>query len=164
MAAPDREVVVLVGDVSYLMMAQELVTAVQEGIKLTVVLIDNHGFSSIGGLSQSVGCAGFGTEYRRRTPSGLDGEHVAVDFAANAASLGAHVISVRERRSLAGALREALASRVTSVVVVPVDRDARVGGYDTWWDVPVAETSTLDSVRDARAVYDRDRKRQRQFF
>jgi 3D-(3,5/4)-trihydroxycyclohexane-1,2-dione acylhydrolase (decyclizing) len=164
MAAPDREVVVLVGDGSYLMMAQELVTAVQEGIKITVVLLDNHGFSSIGGLSQSVGCAGFGTEYRHRTGRGLDGEHVAVDFAANAASLGAHVVSVRDRASLPGALREALTSRSTAVVVVPVDREARVGGYESWWDVPVAETSTLDEVRSARAAYERDRKRQRQFF
>ena len=164
MAAPDREVVVLVGDGSYLMMAQELVTAVQEGIKITVVLLDNHGFSSIGGLSQSVGCAGFGTEYRQRTEHGLDGEHVAVDFAANAASLGAHVVSVRDRASLTGALRDALTSRATSVVVVPVDREARVGGYESWWDVPVAETSALDAVRDARAAYERDRKRQRHFF
>jgi len=164
MAAPDREVVVLVGDGSYLMMAQELVTAVQEGIKITVVLLDNHGFSSIGGLSQSVGCAGFGTEYRHRTARGLDGEHVMVDFAANAASLGAHVVSVRDRGSLTSALHEALTSRSTSVVVVPVDRDARVGGYESWWDVPVAETSTLDAVQDARAAYERDRKRQRHFF
>jgi 3D-(3,5/4)-trihydroxycyclohexane-1,2-dione acylhydrolase (decyclizing) len=164
MAAPDREVVVLVGDGSYLMMAQELVTAVQENIKITVVLLDNHGFSSIGGLSQSVGCAGFGTEYRHRTERGLDGEHVAVDFAANAASLGAHVVSVRDRASLPGALREALTSRSTSVVVIPVDREARVGGYDSWWDVPVAETSTLDAVRDARAAYERDRKRQRNYL
>jgi 3D-(3,5/4)-trihydroxycyclohexane-1,2-dione acylhydrolase (decyclizing) len=137
---------------------------VQEGIKITVVLLDNHGFSSIGGLSQSVGCAGFGTEYRHRTERGLDGDHVAVDFAANAASLGAHVVSVRDRTSLAGALQEALTSRSTSVVVVPVDRDARVGGYESWWDVPVAETSTLDAVTDARAAYDRDRKRQRHYF
>src|SRR5262249_12326257 len=81
MAAPDRDVVVMVGDGSYLMMAQELATAVQEGVALTVVLLDNHGFSSIGGLSESVGCGGFGTEYR-----------IDVDFAANAASLGARVI------------------------------------------------------------------------
>ena len=66
MAAPDREVYVLVGDGSYLMMAQEIVTAVQEGIKLTIVLLDNHGFASIGGLSESVGSGGFGTRYRYR--------------------------------------------------------------------------------------------------
>ena len=87
-----------------------------------------------------------------------------MDFAANAASLGAHVVSVRDRASLPGALREALTSRSTSVVVIPVDREARVGGYDSWWDVPVAETSTLDAVRDARAAYERDRKRQRNYL
>src|SRR5207249_11653684 len=82
LAAPDREVFVLVGDGSYLMMAQEMVTAVQEGIKITVVLLDNHGFSSIGGLSESVGCGGFATEYRRRSASGqLEGDPLAVAVA-----------------------------------------------------------------------------------
>ena len=162
MAAPDREVVVLVGDGSYLMMAQELVTAVQEGIKLTVVLLDNHGFSSIAGLSESVGCGGFGTEYRRRSSTGqLDGEHVPVDFAANAASLGARAIAAADRASLAAAIAQARASRETTVVVVPVDRNTRVPGYESWWDVPVAETSTLKAVRDARSEYDHARRRQR---
>src|SRR5205823_11832581 len=145
LAAPDREVVVLVGDGSYLMMAQEIVTAIQEGIKITIVVLDNHGFSSIGGLSESVGCGGFGTEYRRRAASGgLDGEYVPVDFAANAASLGAGVLAVSTREGLADALARARQNRATNVIVVPVDRDARVGGYESWWDVPVAETSTLD--------------------
>ena len=162
MATPDREVVVLVGDGSYLMMAQELVTAVQEGIKLTVVLLDNHGFSSIGGLSESVGCGGFGTEYRRRSSTGqLDGDYVCVDFAANAASLGARTIAARDRASLSNAIVQARTSRETTVIVVPVDRDARVGGYESWWDVPVAETSTLDPVRSARQQYDRARRQQR---
>jgi len=165
MAAPDREVVVMVGDGSYLMMAQELATAVQEGIKLTVLLLDNHGFASIGGLSESVGCAGFGTEYRVRGKSGqLDGTAVPVDFAANAASLGAQVIHARTRDALAPAVREALANANTTVVVIPVDRNARVGGYDSWWDVPVAETSALDTVRKARAAYQEAVKKQRRFF
>jgi 3D-(3,5/4)-trihydroxycyclohexane-1,2-dione acylhydrolase (decyclizing) len=165
LAAPDREVVVLVGDGSYLMMAQELATAVQEGVKLTVVLLDNHGFSSIGGLSQSVGCGGFGTEYRARTATGqLDGDHVRVDFAANAASLGARVLPVETRDALGPAIRYALRSERTAVVVVPVDRNARVAGYESWWDVPVAETSTRDSVREARAEYERARQKQRQFY
>jgi 3D-(3,5/4)-trihydroxycyclohexane-1,2-dione acylhydrolase (decyclizing) len=165
MAAPDREVVVMVGDGSYLMMAQELATAVQEGIKLTVLLLDNHGFSSIGGLSESVGCAGFGTEYRVRGKSGqLDGTPVPVDFAANAASLGAQVIHARTRDALAPAFRGALANAHTTVVVIPVDRNARVGGYESWWDVPVAETSSLDAVRKARAAYEEAVKKQRRFF
>ena len=165
MAAPDRQVVVMVGDGSYLMMAQELATAVQEGIKLTVLLLDNHGFSSIGGLSESVGCAGFGTEYRVRGQSGqLDGAPVPVDFAANAASLGAQVLHARTRDALATAFREALANTNTTVVVIPVDRNARVGGYESWWDVPVAETSSLDTVRNARAAYEEAVKKQRRFF
>ncbi|OLC42563.1 MAG: 3D-(3,5/4)-trihydroxycyclohexane-1,2-dione acylhydrolase (decyclizing) [Acidobacteria bacterium 13_1_40CM_65_14] len=162
LAAPDRDVFVLVGDGSYLMMAQELVTAIQEGLKITVVLFDNRGFSSIGGLSESVGCEGFGTEYRRRTGSGeLDGEYVDVDFVANAASLGAKAIKAADAESLRRAIADARASRETTVIVVPVDRNARVGGYESWWDVPVAETSTLESVRDARANYDTARRRQR---
>ena len=165
LAAPDRQVFVLVGDGSYLMMAQEIATAIQEGIKVTIVLLDNHGFSSIGGLSESVGCGGFGTEYRRRSPSGdLDGEYVPVDFAANAASLGADAVTAATRDALGAALARARESRGTTVIVVPVDRQARVGGHESWWDVPVAETSTLQSVRDARERYERLRARQRHYF
>ncbi len=165
LAAPDREVVVLVGDGSYLMMAQELATAVQEGIKITVVLLDNHGFSSIAGLSTAVGCGGYATEYRRRTASGaLDGEHVSVDFAANAESLGAKAIVATDVEALRRAIRDARGGPDTTVIVVPVDRNARVGGYESWWDVPVAETSTLESVRTARTEYDRARRRQRQYL
>jgi len=162
LAAPDRRVVVLVGDGSYLMMAQEIATAVQEGVPLIVLVLDNHGFASIGGLSASVGCGGFGTEYRRRSASGdLDGEYAPVDFVANAASLGARAVCAATADALAESLRKALGATDTSVIVVPVDRDARVPGYDSWWDVPVAETSTFDAVRDARASYDRARQRQR---
>jgi 3D-(3,5/4)-trihydroxycyclohexane-1,2-dione acylhydrolase (decyclizing) len=162
MAAPDREVVVLVGDGSYLMMAQEIATAVQENIKITIVLLDNHGFSSIGGLSQSVGCGGFGTEYRRRTEAGdLSGDFVPVDFAANASSLGARSVRASSLAAVEAALRDARQTSQTTVIVVPVARDARVGSYESWWDVPVAETSTLDAVRGARAEYERARRRQR---
>ena len=165
LAAPDREVFVLVGDGSYLMMAQELATAIQEGITINVVVFDNRGFSSIGGLSESVGCEGFGTEYRCRTARGdLDGEHVEVDFVANAASLGATAVKAADRDSLRRAIADARAARETTVVVVPVDREARVGGYESWWDVPVAETSSLDSVRDARTRYEKARRRQRHFL
>jgi 3D-(3,5/4)-trihydroxycyclohexane-1,2-dione acylhydrolase (decyclizing) len=162
LAAPEREVFVLVGDGSYLMMAQELATAIQEGIKINVVLFNNCGFSSIGGLSASVGCDGFGTEYRRRTASGdLDGASVDVDFVANAASLGAKAITTADAASLRRAIADARASSDSTVIVVPVDRDVRVGGYESWWDVPVAETSTLESVRVARSEYDKAKRNQR---
>jgi 3D-(3,5/4)-trihydroxycyclohexane-1,2-dione acylhydrolase (decyclizing) len=166
MAAPEREVYVLVGDGSYLMMAQEIVTAVQEGIKMTVVLLDNRGFASIGGLSEAVGSGGFGTRYRYRNAATgeLDGDVLPVDFAANAASLGARVI----RADTLAALRDALAATAkdprTSVIVVPVDREARVGGYESWWDVPVAEVSTTPEVQAARAAWEDARRKERDFL
>ena len=166
MAASDRDVYVLVGDGSYLMMAQEIVTAVQEGLKITIVLLDNHGFASIGGLSQSVGSAGFGTRYRYRNPSTgeLDGGVLPIDLAGNAASLGAHVIRAGTLADFRLALVAAKAVSRTTVIVVPVDREARVGGYESWWDVPVAEVSTTRDVQNARAVYDDAKRRERDFL
>jgi 3D-(3,5/4)-trihydroxycyclohexane-1,2-dione acylhydrolase (decyclizing) len=166
MAAPEREVYVMVGDGSYLMMPQEIVTSIQEGIKLTIILLDNHGFSSIGGLSQSVGSTGFGTYYRyRNAQSGqLNGETLPIDFAQNAASLGAHVIAANTRDDLANALEAARGIDKTTVIVVETDREQRVGGYESWWDVPVAEVSTLDSVQNARREYEQAVKRERYFL
>jgi len=166
MAAPERNVYVLVGDGSYLMMAQEIVTAVQEGIKITIVLLDNHGFASIGGLSEAVGSGGFGTRYRYRNPTTgeLDGEVLPVDLAANAASLGARVCRADTLAMFREALAASTADARTSVIVVPVDREARVGGYSSWWDVPVAEVSTNVAVGEARAAYDDARRRERDFL
>ena len=142
---------VLVGEGSYLKTATDIVNAVQEGARLTIVLIDNHGFGSIGGLSEAVGCQGFGTEYRRRSASGiLDGDVIAVDFAANAASLGATVQVAPDAASLERALAAARDTDGVSVIVVPVDRAARSPGYEAWWDVPVAQVSTLESVEAVR--------------
>jgi 3D-(3,5/4)-trihydroxycyclohexane-1,2-dione acylhydrolase (decyclizing) len=156
-----REVFVMVGDGSYLMMSSELVTAVQEGIKLIVVLVQNHGFASIGALSESVGAQRFGTRYRYRTGSGLDGDVLPVDLAANAASLGAQVLTARTTAELRKALSRARAASVTTVVHVETDpmRPSPDGG--AWWDVPVAEVSGLDTVREARARYDKDKQAQR---
>jgi 3D-(3,5/4)-trihydroxycyclohexane-1,2-dione acylhydrolase (decyclizing) len=162
MAHPARDVYVMVGDGSYLMMAQEIATAVQEGVDLTILLLDNHGFSSIGGLSEAVGCGGFGTRYRRRGAAGeLDADLVAVDFAANAASMGAHAVRAATREEIAAALGEARTRGGVNVIVIPVDREQRVGGYECWWDVPVAETSPLPEVRSARAEYENARRKQR---
>ncbi len=165
MAAPEREVYVLVGDGSYLMMAQEIVTAVQEGIKLIIVLLDNHGFASIGGLSQAVGSGGFGTQYRYRTPEGqLTGDYLPVDFAANAASLGAYVLQARSRDDLSKALQEAKQQTRTTVIVVETDPEQRVGSYESWWDVPIAEVSEIETVRQARAVYEMERLKERYYL
>jgi 3D-(3,5/4)-trihydroxycyclohexane-1,2-dione acylhydrolase (decyclizing) len=162
MAAPDREVYVMVGDGSWLMMSSELVTAIQEGHKLTVVLIDNHGFASIGGLSAAVGSAGFGTEYRYRTPDGrLAGDHLPVDLAANAESLGACVLRVSGAAELDAALRDARAMDRTVVIHVEADRETRVGSYETWWDVPVAEVSAVEAVKAARREYEKARESER---
>lgn len=158
LADPDREVYVMVGDGSWLMMSSEIVTAVQEGVSLTVVLLDNHGFGSIGGLSRSLGSGGFGTEYRRRTESGrLDGAHLPLDFAANAQSLGVGAVRVETIAELEDALEDARAADGTTVVVLEVDPSAPVPGSGAWWDVPVAEESGMPSVREARESYEERR-------
>lgn len=164
MAAPDREVYVMVGDGSYLMMAQEIHTAIQEGFKLNIVLLDNHGFGSIGALSESCGSGGFGTHYRFRKGGKLEGDTVNIDFVANAASLGAAASRVRTLDELRQALVAARATPRTTVTVIEVDRNVRVPGYESWWDVPVAEVSEMEIVRSARAAYEKGVRRERHFF
>src|SRR5213076_2515602 len=153
LAAPEREVYVMVGDGSYLMLSSEIVTAVQEGLKLTIVLVDNHGFNSIGSLSRSLGTDGFGTQYRyRRNGSlGLDsdtspGAVLPIDLRANAASLGAEAVRVRSVDELRGALDRARQATRTSVICIEVDRYEGVPNYESWWDVPVAEVASAESV------------------
>ena len=156
MAGALGRVLVLIGDGSYLMLSQDLLTAVQEHLKLTVVLLDNRGFASIGGLSEALGSGGFGTELRGRGAAGqLTGPHLLPDLAANAASLGAHVLRAATLGELKEALDAADSYPGTVVVVVPVDREQRVPGYESWWDVPVAEVSTSPSVRAAHAEHER---------
>jgi 3D-(3,5/4)-trihydroxycyclohexane-1,2-dione acylhydrolase (decyclizing) len=165
LAAPDREVFVLVGDGSYLMMANELVTAVQEGVKLVVVLVDNHGFASIGNLSESVGSQRFGTSYRFRRPDGrLDGGFLPVDLAANAASLGVGVLRARTIEEFRAALVAAKAAGRTTVVYIETDPLLGAPSGNAWWDVPVAEVAGLASTRDARAAYEKDKQRQRPYL
>ena len=163
MAAPDREVYVMVGDGSYLMMAQEIVTALQEGYKLNIIVLDNHGFSSIGGLSRACGNQGMGTEYRYRRSGKLNGEVITVDFAANAKSLGADVVRANTRDDLRKALIDARRNSKTSVVVIETAYAQRVQGYESWWDVPISEVSEIKSVQEARAKYVEARKKQRAF-
>jgi 3D-(3,5/4)-trihydroxycyclohexane-1,2-dione acylhydrolase (decyclizing) len=160
-AAEDRDVVVMVGDGSYLMMAQEIVTAVQEGIKLIVVLVQNHGFASIGALSESLGSQRFGTRYRYRTETGLDGDVLPVDLAANAASLGARVAAVTDLAGLEKAFAEAQSHDGTTVIQIETDPLASAPDSPAWWDVPVAEVATLESTRRARTSYQTNKTRQR---
>jgi 3D-(3,5/4)-trihydroxycyclohexane-1,2-dione acylhydrolase (decyclizing) len=164
MADPAREVYVLVGDGSYLMMAQEIVTSIQEDYKLNIIVLDNHGFSSIGGLSQSCGSGGFGTEYRRRSNGELAGDVLCVDFVANAASLGATAVRATTRDELGEAVAAMRSYPRTSIVVVEVDINQRVPGYESWWDVPIAEVSEMESVRAAYAAYVASRQKERYFF
>jgi 3D-(3,5/4)-trihydroxycyclohexane-1,2-dione acylhydrolase (decyclizing) len=163
MADPTREVYVFLGDATYLMMPTEIATSLQEGIKIIIVLVDNHGFASIGGLSHSLGSGGFGTSYRMRNKSTgqLDGETRTVDYAANAQSLGAHAIKANTLDELKQALTKAKTLDRTTVIVVETDPSLRVPGYESWWDVAVAEVSEMESVREARARYDQARKRER---
>jgi 3D-(3,5/4)-trihydroxycyclohexane-1,2-dione acylhydrolase (decyclizing) len=164
MASPDRDVFVLVGDGSYLMMATELVTAVQEGVKVILVLVQNHGFASIGSLSESLGSQRFGTAYRYRDESGrLQGDKLPVDLAANAASLGAEVIKVVTPAEFADAVKVAKANEHTTVIHVETDPRAYAPDSESWWDVPVSQTSTLESTQSAYETYAEWKKVQRPF-
>ncbi len=160
MAAPDREVFVLVGDGSYLMMSSEIVTAIAEQIKLVIVLVQNHGYQSIGALSETVGSQRFGTRYRYR---GTD-TTLPVDLAQNAAGLGARVLDARTIAEFEDGLREAVASDTTAVVQVHTDPLVPAPSSEAWWDVPVAEVAGLESTRDARAVYERNKATQHAYL
>jgi 3D-(3,5/4)-trihydroxycyclohexane-1,2-dione acylhydrolase (decyclizing) len=167
-AAPDRDVIVMVGDGSYLMMHTEIVSAVSEGIKLIIVLVQNDGFASIGALSDTVGSQRFGTRYRYRDDEHNDfdaGERLPVDLAANAASLGIDVIRVEPAPDVIARLGEALtaAKASSTATLIHVNSDPLLFSPegDGWWDVPVAEVSTLSTTRDARRHYEEERKAQR---
>ncbi len=164
MAAPEREVYVMVGDGSYLMLSSEIVTSIQEGLKLTIVLVDNHGFNSIGSLSRSLGTDGFGTLYRYRQNGslGVDSDIspapvLPIDLAANAESLGAKVIRCGTIDELRSGLEAAKGEDSTVVLAIEVDRYEGVPGYESWWDVPVAEVSEAKAVQGARRAYEQAR-------
>jgi 3D-(3,5/4)-trihydroxycyclohexane-1,2-dione acylhydrolase (decyclizing) len=165
LGAPDRDVFVMVGDGSYLMMSSELVTAVQENIKIIVVLVQNHGFASIGALSESLGSQRFGTSYRRRSGDGrLDGDYLPVDLAANVRSLGVEVIEVNSRAELEKAIGTAKAG--DGPIAIHVKTDPLIGApdSDSWWDVPVSQVSDLESTRTASAAYVESKKAQHPYL
>ena len=162
MADETRDVFVMVGDGSYLMMATELVTAVQEGIKVIVILVQNHGFASIGSLSEALGSQRFGTAYRYRTDDGrLDGAKLPVDLAANAASLGVDVVKAATAAEFTDAVKVAKASERTTVIHVETDPLIGAPDSESWWDVPVSEVSTLESTQSAYQTYAQWKKIQR---
>lgn len=165
MACPDREIYVMVGDGNYLMMNNEIVTAIQEGIKFTIILLNNNGFGSIGNLSQSVGSQRFGTKYRFRdtTTGQLDGEILPVDFSQNARSLGAFVIEATDINSLKMALQEAKSQNRITVITIETDLYKSVPGYG-WWEVAVPEVAEIKSVNLAYESYLVNKKKQKYFL
>ncbi len=171
MAAPEREVYIMQGDGGYLMLSAEIVTSIQEGYKLIILIFDNHGYKSIGSLSRSLGQEGFATRYVYPKDNVLPGDApdaqpdvLPVDLAANAKSLGAHVIECGSYDEVVTALQEAHAQDRTTVIYVENDRYVEVPGYESWWDVPVAEVSEMESVRKARAEWEKMRAEERPFL
>lgn len=165
LADPKRQVIAFVGDGSYLMLHTEIVTAVQEGLDLTIVLVDNHGFGCIHGLQRGCGGNSFGNEFRRRSTksSRLEGTFAPVDFVKNAQSLGASAVRAHTLDELTAALAAAKTIRGVHLVYVEVPAEARLPGY-SWWDVPVSATSNVPAVRQARKTYDRAVQRQRYYY
>lgn len=166
MADPGRDVYVMVGDGSYLMLAQEIITSVQEGYKLIVVLVNNEGHSSIGGLSRATGAQGFATRFRYRDEESgqLRGDFLPVNLAANAASLGAKVIEAKTLLELKAALHDAREAAQTTVVKIDVDYNEQVPRYESWWDVPIAQVSEVDSAKAAYEEYEVERQKERYFL
>ena len=171
MAAPDRDVYVMVGDGSYLMMNSEIVTSIQEHYKLIIVLLDNAGYKSIGALSRSLGEEGFGTRYvypqNGRWPTdaaGTDVQALPIDLAANARSLGAHVLECKTYADFVAALQTVRTTDRTSVIYIQDDRYLAIPDYEGWWDVPVAEVSQMPSVQAARAQWASMRPQERYFL
>lgn len=167
MACPDREIYIILGDGGYLMMPSEIITSLQEGYKLTIILIDNNGFASIGGLSKAIGSEGFGTKYsyRDKESGQLDGEPLPVDLALNAESLGAKVFKAADVADFNQALLEAKKETRTSLIHIKTVPERKMAGYGyAWWDVPIAEVSESETVQKARENYDQQKKNQRYFF
>ncbi len=171
MAAPERDVYVIVGDGSYLMLSSEIVTSVQQGYKLIIILLDNHGFKSIGSLSRSLGQDGFGTRFvypqngvLAGDSAGEDARPLEIDFAANARSLGAEVISCQTYEDFTAALQAARAADRTTLIYIQNDRYVSVPGYESWWDVPVAEVSAMETVQAARREWEAMRAKERFYF
>ena len=167
MADNSREVYVICGDASYLMLPTDIITTIQEGYKITIILINNQGYASIGGLSDSVGGEGFGTHFKYRNPETgqLDGDFLPVDLAKNAESLGAIVYKPKGISEYIDALSKAKKNERTTLIYVETIRDRKMAGYGySWWDVPVPEVSDSNEVQKIRKQYEKDKKLQKTYI
>jgi 3D-(3,5/4)-trihydroxycyclohexane-1,2-dione acylhydrolase (decyclizing) len=165
MAKKEGDVFVMVGDGSYLMMNSEIVTAVQEDQKMIIILVNNHGFGSINNLSLSLGSKGFGNQYKKREIDTNDytGDRIHVDYIAHAKSMGIDAVRVQEKNEFENALNKARKNTNSILIEVLVDKNIRVPGYGAWWDVPVAEVSASEKVKEVRVQYDKQIKKERDF-
>ena len=165
LAEPTREVYVMIGDGSYLMMNSEIVTAVQEGLKPIIIVVDNHGFQSIHSLQRSQGSPTFGLELRyREENSRYDGPFIPVDYAMHGQAMGARAFTAKTESEFKAALTAAKKADRISVIHVFVDPEKRVGGFESWWDAPPAEVSNQKGVQEARAAYNENLKKQRSYI
>jgi 3D-(3,5/4)-trihydroxycyclohexane-1,2-dione acylhydrolase (decyclizing) len=164
LARPERQVVALLGDGSYLMLHTELLTALQEDLKITIVLIDNGGYQCIHGLQQACGGRSFGNEFRRRSPDSmrLDGEPLQIDFVQNAMSLGAVAVHAETSADLVAALATARSEKRSTLIHVPVE-PSPLPGF-AWWDVPMSEVSSVPSVQEERRKYEAERSRRKFYY
>ena len=165
MAKKEGDVFVMVGDGSYLMMNSEIVTAVQEDQKMIIILVNNHGFGSINNLSLSLGSKGFGNQYKKREIDTNDytGDRIHVDYIAHAKSMGIDAVRVQEKNEFENSLNKARKNTNSILIEVLVDKNIRVPGYGAWWDVPVAEVSASEKVKEVRVQYDKQIKKERDF-
>jgi len=154
LAAPAQEVYALVGDGSYLMLHSELLTSIQEGVKITIILLDNHGFQCIHNLQRSHGSNSFGNEFRARSENGhLEGQYLPIDFAAHARSMGAIAYTATTKEELREALQQAKQQTTTTLISIPVLPGTGTQGYHSWWQVGVAEVSTQPAVQQSYEQY-----------
>jgi 3D-(3,5/4)-trihydroxycyclohexane-1,2-dione acylhydrolase (decyclizing) len=166
LAEPERDVVVMIGDGTYLMMNSEIVTAVAERLKLTIVVVDNHGYQCILGLQRICGVSDFGNElrFRDKKTGTLTGEYIPIDFKKHAEAMGAYAVFAPSAAEITQAVREAKQREGVTVIVAPVDPEKRMPGLGTWWDVPVAEVSATERTRQTRESYEKSTKKQRSVF
>jgi 3D-(3,5/4)-trihydroxycyclohexane-1,2-dione acylhydrolase (decyclizing) len=163
---PEGEVYVYIGDGTYLMNPTELVTAMQERLKVTVVVVENHGFQCIWNLQMGRAGRAFGNEFRARDAgtNRLEGEYLQIDFARNAESMGARAWRAATPDELRGALREAREEARSCVIVAEVEKHRFTPGSGVWWDVAPAEVSQDPATQEARAAYEEDRRRLQRFY